>query len=90
MNAEVEPDILADLTDLSAIPDNHADAVWALLEQGAIIYVCGDGSRMAPDVRAAFATIYRAKTGADADQAEQWLRDLDTQGRYLTDVWASS
>jgi SAM-dependent methyltransferase len=25
----VEPDILADLTDLSPIPDNHADAVWA-------------------------------------------------------------
>ena len=25
----VEPDIVADLTDLSPIPDNHADAVWA-------------------------------------------------------------
>jgi len=25
----VEPDILADLTDLSPIPDGHADAVWA-------------------------------------------------------------
>lgn len=25
----VEPDILADLTDLSPIPDSHADAVWA-------------------------------------------------------------
>ena len=29
MDASVEPDIIADLTDLSAIPDGSADAVWA-------------------------------------------------------------
>jgi hypothetical protein len=29
VDPSVEPDILADLTDLSAIPDGHADAVWA-------------------------------------------------------------
>ncbi len=29
VDASVEPDILADLTDLSAIPDGSADAVWA-------------------------------------------------------------
>jgi SAM-dependent methyltransferase len=29
VDPSVEPDIVADLTDLSLIPDNHADAVWA-------------------------------------------------------------
>ena len=29
VDPSVEPDIVADLTDLSSIPDNHADAVWA-------------------------------------------------------------
>jgi SAM-dependent methyltransferase len=29
IDAEVKPDILADLTDLSPIPDGSADAVWA-------------------------------------------------------------
>lgn len=29
IDPSVEPDIVADLTDLSLIPDNHADAVWA-------------------------------------------------------------
>jgi ubiquinone/menaquinone biosynthesis C-methylase UbiE len=29
VDLSVEPDIVADLTDLSPIPDNHADAVWA-------------------------------------------------------------
>jgi SAM-dependent methyltransferase len=29
VDPSVEPDIVADLTDLSPIPDRHADAVWA-------------------------------------------------------------
>jgi cytochrome P450/NADPH-cytochrome P450 reductase len=66
------------------------DEVWQLIEAGAVIYVCGDASKMAPDVRAAFATIYRAKTGAGEQQAEAWLNELSAQQRYLTDVWASS
>jgi cytochrome P450/NADPH-cytochrome P450 reductase len=66
------------------------DEVWQLIEAGAVIYVCGDASKMAPDVRAAFGSIYRAKTGADEAQAEAWLTELAAQQRYLTDVWASS
>jgi cytochrome P450/NADPH-cytochrome P450 reductase len=67
----------------------HADEAWRLIEQGAVVYICGDASRMAPDVRATLAAIYREKTGGSADAAEAWLRNLAAQGRYLTDVWAS-
>ena len=33
----------------------QADDVWRLLQQEAVIFVCGEASRMAPDVRQAFA-----------------------------------
>ena len=40
------------------------EKVWNLIEQGAIIYVCGDGGKMEPDVKAALVAIYRERTGA--------------------------
>jgi cytochrome P450/NADPH-cytochrome P450 reductase len=68
----------------------HADAVWDLLDAGAIVYVCGDASGMAPDVRRTFEEICAARTGAADARARQWLEELANQGRYLVDVWAAS
>ncbi|MFF1823416.1 bifunctional cytochrome P450/NADPH--P450 reductase [Kribbella sp. NPDC058245] len=62
--------------------------VWRLLDQGARIYVCGDGRGMAPAVRAAFIAIYQEQTGADLAAADAWLQDLLSTDRYLEDVWA--
>jgi cytochrome P450/NADPH-cytochrome P450 reductase len=67
----------------------QANEVWRLLEAGAVIYVCGDASRMAPDVRRAFAAVYRRQTGAGDAAAEAWLARLTVEGRYIADVWAS-
>jgi cytochrome P450/NADPH-cytochrome P450 reductase len=64
------------------------DRVWSLIEQGAIIYVCGDGSRMEPDVKAALVTIYRERSGADAEAGSRWIESLGAQNRYVLDVWA--
>jgi cytochrome P450/NADPH-cytochrome P450 reductase len=64
------------------------DRVWSLIEQGAIVYVCGDGSKMEPDVKAALVAIYREKSGADADAGLRWIDDLGTRNRYVLDVWA--
>jgi len=63
----------------------QADRVWELLEAGAHVYVCGDGLRMAPAVRAALAAIYANRTGGDA---EAWLQELEATGRYQQDVFA--
>ncbi|MGE3539645.1 MAG: bifunctional cytochrome P450/NADPH--P450 reductase [Candidatus Tectimicrobiota bacterium] len=68
----------------------HHEAVWQLLEAGAVVYVCGDASRMAPAVRATFAALYQEHTGADAAAAEHWLQTLTAQQRYCVDVWAAS
>jgi cytochrome P450/NADPH-cytochrome P450 reductase len=67
----------------------HADDVWSIIEAGGVIYVCGDGSRMEPDVRAALCALYRDKTGADAAVASAWIDALTASRRYNLDVWGS-
>ena len=64
------------------------DRVWSLIENGAIIYVCGDGGKMEPDVKAALVAIYREREAAEADAALRWIDDLGTRNRYVLDVWA--
>ncbi|MEV0994210.1 cytochrome P450 [Nonomuraea sp. NPDC050202] len=64
----------------------HADEVWELLEQGAHVYVCGDGLRMAPAVRQALLDIHRSRTGGEGGAA--WLARLEADGRYQQDVFA--
>ncbi|MEV0238401.1 cytochrome P450 [Streptomyces sp. NPDC050674] len=71
----------------------EAEEVMALLDAGARVYVCGDGSRMAPGVREAFRTLYRkhprTADGTDEAAAEQWLDELIADGRYVEDVYAA-
>jgi cytochrome P450/NADPH-cytochrome P450 reductase len=64
------------------------DKVWSLIEQGAIIYVCGDGGKMEPDVKAALMAIHRERTGGDEAAASRWIDDMGTRNRYVLDVWA--
>jgi cytochrome P450 / NADPH-cytochrome P450 reductase len=64
------------------------EQVWNLIDKGAIIYVCGDGGKMEPDVKAALVSIYRERTGADADAGLRWIDDLGSKNRYVLDVWA--
>ncbi|WP_330461275.1 cytochrome P450 [Streptomyces sp. NBC_00820] len=68
----------------------EADEVWELLTAGARVFVCGDGSRMAPGVREAFRTLYQDRTpGADRAAADAWLDTLVADGRYVEDVYAA-
>jgi cytochrome P450 / NADPH-cytochrome P450 reductase len=64
------------------------ERVWSLLGQGAVIYVCGDGGKMEPDVKATLVAIYRERTGADAAAGLRWIEDLGSKNRYVLDVWA--
>jgi cytochrome P450/NADPH-cytochrome P450 reductase len=64
------------------------DKVWSLIEQGAIIYVCGDGGKMEPDVKAALMAIHRERTGGDEAAAARWIDEMGTKNRYVLDVWA--
>jgi cytochrome P450/NADPH-cytochrome P450 reductase len=65
----------------------HQDDVWNLLQEGAVIYLCGDASRMAPDVEKSFVSLCQEKTGVSEQDAETWMDGLKTSQRYLVDVW---
>ena len=67
----------------------EADAVWRLIEQGAVIYVCGDGGKMEPDVKAALIALHQRKTGASSAQSAVWIDQMGRDNRYVLDVWAS-
>lgn len=58
--------------------------LFAWLEEGAHLYVCGDAKAMAGDVHA---TLLRIATEAGIGDAEAWLAALARQGRYLRDVY---
>ncbi|MDQ6943908.1 MAG: cytochrome P450, partial [Candidatus Eremiobacteraeota bacterium] len=68
----------------------HADDVWSAIDGDGVVYVCGDGSRMEPDVRATLIGLYRRKTGADEAAANRWLETLTATRRYNLDVWGST
>jgi cytochrome P450/NADPH-cytochrome P450 reductase len=68
----------------------NKDRVFDLIELGAVIFVCGDGGRMEPDVKRKLMEVYREKKAADQAAAERWIDDMGTQNRYVLDVWAGS
>jgi cytochrome P450/NADPH-cytochrome P450 reductase len=66
-----------------------ADAIWTAIEDGAPIYVCGDGRFMAPAVRAALIAICQDKQGTSHEEASAWLEALIQSGIYHQDVFGS-
>jgi sulfite reductase (NADPH) flavoprotein alpha-component len=61
--------------------------LWAWLQDGAHLYVCGDADRMAPDVHQALLDVATTHGGKSPDDAEAWLRALAAEGRYARDVY---
>ncbi|NQY15490.1 MAG: hypothetical protein HRT81_16785 [Henriciella sp.] len=62
--------------------------VWRLIEDGAIIYVCGDGASMEPDVRRTLTKLYAEQADVSFAEAEVWMEEFAASGRYVLDVWA--
>ena len=65
----------------------HGRELFAWIEGGAHLYVCGDASRMARDVEAALLDVIASHGGRDADGAKDYLSQLQQQGRYARDVY---
>jgi len=61
--------------------------LWAWIEEGATIYVCGDAERMARDVDAALRTIIASHGRRSEAKAQLHLREMAAAGRYVRDVY---
>lgn len=61
--------------------------VFAWLERGAHLYVCGDANHMAGDVHDTLITLIQQHGGGSADRAREYLQQLKQSGRYQRDVY---
>ncbi|WP_332649005.1 assimilatory sulfite reductase (NADPH) flavoprotein subunit [Lysinibacillus sp. 54212] len=65
----------------------NAKEVYQWLEQGAIIYVCGDEKTMAADVDKMLHTIIEEQSEKTIDEAAKYINELKSQQRYQRDVY---
>jgi sulfite reductase (NADPH) flavoprotein alpha-component len=65
----------------------NAAEIWAWIQNGAHVYVCGDAKRMAKDVDDALKQIAVDVGRLSPEQAKQFLRQLVDDRRYQRDVY---
>lgn len=65
----------------------HGAALWAWLERGAHLYVCGDATRMAVDVDAALREVVQVHGALSADDAAAYVKAMSADRRYARDVY---
>ncbi|HEX6113195.1 MAG TPA: hypothetical protein VFZ10_12865, partial [Geminicoccaceae bacterium] len=61
--------------------------LFAWLEDGAQLYLCGDEKAMAKDVHATLAAIVADQSGRSPEAAEAYLAELKKERRYQRDVY---
>ena len=57
------------------------------LENGAVIYICGDESKMAKDVHEAIKNVLKKEQNLSDEDAEAYLKQLKRDKRYQRDVY---
>lgn len=65
----------------------HGADLWAWLDAGAAVYVCGDAQRMAKDVNDTLTRIVARYGRMTLRDSEAWVKQLIADGRYLRDVY---
>ena len=63
------------------------ERVWAALQDGAQVFLCGDGRYMAPAVRDTLIRIWMQQVGGEHAQGSAWLEALIEEGRFHQDVF---
>lgn len=65
----------------------NSQAIFEWLEEGAVIYVCGDEKHMAADVHATLEKILEEEGAMSSKEASDYLADLQQQNRYQRDIY---
>jgi sulfite reductase (NADPH) flavoprotein alpha-component len=65
----------------------HARDLYAWLEEGAEVFICGDKARMAADVQKELQAIVEVEGGRSADQAADYVSGLRREKRLKLDVY---
>lgn len=65
----------------------RARTLYAWLDEGAHIYLCGDAASLAPDVHGALVGIVAHERRSDRDAAENFIRTLKSERRFQSDVY---
>ena len=65
----------------------HARDVYAWLEDGAEVFICGDKGRMATDVQAALVDIVQTQGGRTPEQAAEYVAAMRKTKRLKLDVY---
>ena len=63
------------------------DTFWQWLQDGAVVYVCGDATRMAKDVDHMLSQIVQDQGRMSPDEAKSYILELKRAKRYLRDVY---
>ena len=65
----------------------NASEFFKWLEEGAVVYVCGDAEKMAKDVDDTLHSIVEKQGGISSDDAKAYIKQLVQDKRYLRDVY---
>ena len=77
----------ADKVYVQTLIEQAGDEVFAWLEAGAAIYICGDASRMAVDVENTLLRVIAKGIGGDEAAAQAYLDAMSATHRYQRDVY---
>jgi sulfite reductase (NADPH) flavoprotein alpha-component len=61
--------------------------LWSWLQDGAVLYLCGDATSMAKDVESTLRRIAADQGGMSEEQAAAWLDGLSRERRFRKDVY---
>lgn len=65
----------------------HSKELFSWLEEGAVVYICGDEKHMAHDVHNTLLAIIEKEGNVSQEQAEEYLAHMQKQKRYQRDVY---
>ena len=65
----------------------NAQELYEWIEQGAIVYLCGDEKTLGHSVHEALITVIEQQRNVSRDEATEYLKELQKQKRYQRDVY---